>query len=91
MNMQERIEQERAVRFKRASLRDYLCSQLPQETRTDPTVRAVLNMHLGKEDTTVEACLLDMVRELSKANAEKMNQLMKASELMATSRIEVPR
>jgi hypothetical protein len=54
-------------------------------------VRAVLNMHLGKEDTTVEACLLDMVRELSKANAEKMNQLMKASELMATSRIEVPR
>jgi hypothetical protein len=46
MNMQERIEQERAVRFK---------------------------------------------RELSKANAEKMSQILKAHELMATSAFEVPR
>jgi 23S rRNA C2498 (ribose-2'-O)-methylase RlmM len=73
----EQAQDERRAHYKRVALSDYICAHLPDETRTDPVVGAVLNLHRHKEETTVEACLLDMVRELCKSKRDLMENAMR--------------
>ena len=73
----EQAQDERRAHYKRVALHDYICAHLPDETRTDPVVAAVLNLHRHKEETTMEACLLDMVRELCKSKRELMDELLR--------------
>lgn len=73
----EQAQDERRAHYKCAALHDYICAHLPDETRADPVVGAVLDLHRHKNETTVEACLLDMVRELCKSKRELMENAMR--------------
>lgn len=66
---------------RRAALHRFIRSRLPAETHRNATVCAVLDLHLRKEQPSVEECLFDMVRELCKANADMAQQLLRAMEL----------
>lgn len=85
----EQAQDERRARYKRVALSEYICAHLPDETR-DPVVAAVLNLHRHKEETTVEACLLDMVRELCKSKRELTTTALQAIQERGPLPIKVP-
>lgn len=86
----EQAQDERQAHYKRVALSDYICAHLPDETRANPVVGAVLDLHRHKDETTVEACLLDMVRELCKSKRELTTTALQAIQERGPLPIKVP-
>jgi len=70
----EKMRAQRIEHEQRMTLHQYICSRIPEEAHRDPVVRAVLDLHMRKPETSLEACLFDMVRELCQNRKELLRQ-----------------